>query len=246
MINPKFSVFDAVVYALKTVLDNFRLFFLSMLALMGTILVILLPFGFVFGLALVPFFKTLANFNVTHGGQNMTGPELIAQMREAVLPILFKYAPVFILLALIMFVVIVVLVFGFIRLVLTLHDTGSASVTLLFSEVKKFPKALGAWFLYSTIITIGLLLFVVPGLYMIFRFMFFSYFIVDKNSTIIESLKQSWRITQGQIWPLLAINMVIVALSVAGPLIVLFSAPFSITSMVYVYRKLLKSTPELS
>jgi len=242
MIKPKFSVFDAVVYAFKTVLDNFRLFFLSMLAYMGTVFVIIIPFG----LILVPFFKRLVNFNATHGGQNMTGPELIAQMREAILPLLSGYATVFILLALIMFVVIVMLVLGFIRLVLTLHDTGSASVSLLFSEVKKFPKSLGAWFLYLLIVSTGLLLFIVPGIYMMFRFMFFSYFIVDKNSTIIESLKHSWHITQGQMWPLSAIMIVIAALSIiSGPFSLLLGMPFSATVMVYVYKKLLQSTPEL-
>jgi len=242
MVKPKFSVFDAVVYALKTVLDNFRLFFLTTLAYMGTTFVILLPFY----LLLIPFFKALVNLNIFSAGQNITGPELIAQMREAILPLLYKFSPILILIFLIMIAAMLALMFGFIRLALTLHDTGSASVALLFSEVKKFPKILGAWFLYLLIVSIGLLLFVVPGLYISFRIMFFPYFIVDKNSTSIESLKQSWRITQGQMWPLFAVLMVIGLVSaVAGPFILFLGIPFAIMVMVYVYRKLLKSTPEL-
>jgi len=239
MIKQKFSVFDAVVYALKTVLDNFRLFFLAMLAYLGTMLVFL-------SLVLTPFYRLFSRLNIIYDGQDITNPQVITQLKEIFFSMLSTYAPVLIVAALIMFVVIIVLVFGFMKLVLTLHDTGSAKVSLLFSEINKFPKALGAWFLYLLMVGTGLLLLVVPGLYIMLRFMFFSYFIVDKNSSIIESFKQSWRITQGQLWPLLAIIIVITSLSVAsGPFITLFSMPFITTTMVYVYRKLLEATPEL-
>lgn len=61
-------------------------------------------------------------------------------------------------------------------------------------------KALIATLLLSFVVLIGIIFLIVPGVYLGLRYQFVTYYILDKNTGIIESFKQSWRDTKGQVW----------------------------------------------
>ena len=52
------------------------------------------------------------------------------------------------------------------------------------------------------IVVFGICLFIIPGIYLALRLQFFTAFIVEEDTGIIESLKRSWEITRGQGMPL--------------------------------------------
>jgi hypothetical protein len=67
-----------------------------------------------------------------------------------------------------------------------------------FSGLSKFLPMLGLVLLSALIILSGMALFVVPGIILGIGFMFASWFMVDKNMGVIDSLKASWNVTSGQ------------------------------------------------
>jgi uncharacterized membrane protein len=70
--------------------------------------------------------------------------------------------------------------------------------------------------IYSVIVVAGLILLVLPGIYLIMRMHYYMAAIVDEDAGIIESLKRSWQITKGQTLPVFVICLIITALSFLG------------------------------
>ncbi len=88
-------------------------------------------------------------------------------------------------------------------------------------------KKISVWFLtnliYVFIIFIGLILFIIPGIYLMLRYMFVSYLVIDKNLSIKESFALSTKMTEGIKWNLLGLTGVIVLISIiAVPLLIIF------------------------
>lgn len=53
-----------------------------------------------------------------------------------------------------------------------------------------------ATILYTAIITIGTLFFIIPGIYLAVRLQFYSYAIIEKEQEAIESIRYSWHLTR--------------------------------------------------
>jgi hypothetical protein len=91
----------------------------------------------------------------------------------------------------------------------------------------------------------------IAGLYLILRIMFFNTFIVDDRSGPIESLKQSFWLTKGYLFKIVAILAIILflialpaVLSIYYPLIslaIIFTYPFVNIILAVTYRKLVYS-----
>lgn len=77
--------------------------------------------------------------------------------------------------------------------------------------------------LYSLIILLGFVFFIIPGIYLAIRLFFYDYAIVDKNSSVIGSLKESWQITQG----------------VTGHLFIFSLASFGVCSLATIFLAIL-------
>lgn len=93
--------------------------------------------------------------------------------------------------------------------------------------------------------------FIIFGLYIILRIMFFNTFIVDDDSGPIESLRQSFQLTKGYLLKVLSI-LGIIMLLIAVPaqlaqffppasLFIIFSYPFVNIVLMITYRKLVYS-----
>ncbi|MDR2384652.1 MAG: hypothetical protein LBD80_03165 [Tannerella sp.] len=80
----------------------------------------------------------------------------------------------------------------------------------------KIITFLAASVIYSIIVTIGLILFILPGIYLTIRLHYYMAAIVDEDAGIINSLKRSWQITKGQVLPVFIILLIITALSFIG------------------------------
>lgn len=53
-----------------------------------------------------------------------------------------------------------------------------------------------ATILYSAIVSIGILFFIIPGIYWAIRLQFYSYAIIEKGLGAIESIRYSWHLTR--------------------------------------------------
>ena len=96
--------------------------------------------------------------------------------------------------------------------------------------------------LFSLLLIVGLICFIIPGIYLYLRFQFFAQFIVDENAGIIESLKKSWNLTEGHelsLFLLMLAQLLILIIGVVLFLVGLLVAyPLVIMSQCYVYRLL--------
>ena len=150
----KFSVFEALVFGLKTILVHFRVFFLSYLAFLGvTVLCAAVVWQlneWVIGAP--PLLHHLQAL------QACKGPECLAFLSS-----LFSYkSGLRLFLGAICFIPVIGVSFGFVRVALDFYDRGDSSVRQLFSCFRVLHKLLVAGFLYGLIVFSGLLLFVVP------------------------------------------------------------------------------------
>ena len=86
---------------------------------------------------------------------------------------------------------------GIINVALKLARGGEAKFDHLISGMSVLIKFLIASFLYYMIIFAGLLLLVIPGVYLAIKFGFYGYVIVEEDLDPIEAFKMSSRMTDG-------------------------------------------------
>jgi len=131
---------------------------------------------------------------------------------------------------------------GFMKIALKFYDNEKPEISDIFSQYPLFLKYLLATILSVIIVTLGLILFIVPGIIFAIRFWFFGYFIVDKNLGAIESLKKSWEITKGNTWNLFIFLILLALINILGFLALviglLLSVPTTLLAQAFVYRKL--------
>ncbi|PKM99278.1 MAG: hypothetical protein CVU78_07170 [Elusimicrobia bacterium HGW-Elusimicrobia-2] len=107
---------------------------------------------------------------------------------------------------------------------------------------KRIVTLFVAGILYSLMIFIGTLLLIVPGIILGIQFMFFAYFIVDKNAGIMESLRKSSELTSGSKTNIFLLALLLWLINAAGALCLgiglIITIPLSMAAVAYVYRKL--------
>jgi uncharacterized membrane protein len=105
----------------------------------------------------------------------------------------------------------------------------------------------------STLTTIRMVLGVVGvagaiiSVYFSLKFMFFKYFIVDKNSGIIESLKQSSEVTKGIKWQLILFGLVMAGIILLGVIAffvgIFIALPVAMVATAAIYQQIAGQTP---
>ncbi|MCZ6468822.1 MAG: DUF975 family protein [Candidatus Dadabacteria bacterium] len=112
---------------------------------------------------------------------------------------------------------------------------------LSFSSSLFFKYLLGYLLLWLVII-IGLILLIVPGMYLAIKYQFVPYLIVDKNMDVIEAFKKSGKMTDGSKWNLFLLTILLVIIIFLGFLAfivgIFVALPIAMVAVAYVYRKL--------
>ncbi len=86
---------------------------------------------------------------------------------------------------------------GLIKMSIAAVRGEQVSVGDLFKNADKFVGYLGLNFLMGVAIVIGILFFIIPGIYLAFRFMFAPYLYIDGKAGVIDSFKLSGVMTDG-------------------------------------------------
>lgn len=99
------------------------------------------------------------------------------------------------------------------------------------------------------LIFFGLLLFIVPGIYLAIRWIFAELLVIDKGMRPIEALNESGRLTKGHMWKLFGFSIVTTLVGLLGVLLFVvgvFPASVIISfAFIDVYRKLLAGRDEV-
>lgn len=133
---------------------------------------------------------------------------------------------------------------GLYQVGLNFVEFGSASVWDLFLSMRKMFKVLIANFLWMILVAVGLVLFVIPGIYWWVKYSQIIFLILDKDIGPIEAFKRSGEITAGAKWDLFALMILTGFIEVLGVLAlfvgVFATIPLTILTHVLVYRHLVK------
>jgi uncharacterized membrane protein len=104
----------------------------------------------------------------------------------------------------------------------------------------------GASILYGLIVVLGLLFFVIPGLYLAIKYQFYSYLVADKRLGAFEALRASGELTDGVKWPLIGFGVVTLGVAFLGLLAfgigLLVALPVISFAYIVVYRALYQMT----
>lgn len=140
-----------------------------------------------------------------------------------------------------------VLELGAINLILHLVDGKKADIKDLYTYPNLLMKVLKMFvgsILAGIAVVGGLILLVVPGIYVAVRLQFFMYYLVDKDLGIIDALKASWNVTKGGLVNLFLFDVLLVLINFVGALLfglgLLITVPLSCTAMTLLYRKVQK------
>jgi uncharacterized membrane protein len=109
------------------------------------------------------------------------------------------------------------------------------------------PKGQLVWYYFcasvvaGALAVLGLILLIIPGIYLLLRFSMVRYAVLE-GAGIIESLKQSSTLTEGVKWRLLAFFLAVIGLNILGAIFfligLLVTVPVSTIAHAHVYLKL--------
>ena len=131
---------------------------------------------------------------------------------------------------------------GYIKNMFQTMDGDEPQFSAYMSHPSKIVNYFIAGLLFSLSLCIGLVFFIIPGIYLYLRLQFYGQFIVDENAGSIESLKKSWNLTKGYELSLFLLMLAQLFILIIGALLflvgLLVAYPLVIMSQCYVYRLL--------
>lgn len=129
---------------------------------------------------------------------------------------------------------------GLTRIGLNLVSGKEVTVGMLFGEGGKLMRALGATILFGLMVCVGLLLLIVPGIYVALRYGQYMVAIVDRDLGVMESLSYSSSITTNNRLNLILLYLLAMAIVFAGLLAcgigLIFAGPVVWLSYMVAYR----------
>jgi len=144
------------------------------------------------------------------------------------------------------FVIEIFIGIGVIKIALKFVERRSASYDDLFSGGSLFANYLVTSIILAIIVTVGLILFVIPGIYLALRFQFAPFVVVDEGLGPFAALARSSELTRGVKWKLLGFDILLALIEIAGAIVfligLLVAIPTIILAVTYVYRQLRSQT----
>ena len=131
---------------------------------------------------------------------------------------------------------------GFLQICLALSDGGEPKFFDTFAHLSLGPKFLAGQVLYLLMVVIGLLLLVIPGVYLAVRYALFGFCLAAGETNLARSFQHSGTLSTGAKPYLLWIFVVLLVLNVFGAgllgLGLFITVPLSVLMMTAVYRQL--------
>ncbi len=129
-----------------------------------------------------------------------------------------------------------------------IHNQNQIDKKIIFSIYPYFPEFLILLFGYFTIVFIGFIFLVTPGIFLAVRFSFFSIEALKKKELSLAPFETSWKMTKGYFFDLLFFYLAIFLLNLIGFLIfgvgMILTLPVSLISFLEVYKIILRKKQE--
>ncbi len=138
--------------------------------------------------------------------------------------------------------------FGMFGLILDLYDGKDISLKNILDYSDLFLRLAIASIFYYILVLLGLLFFVIPGIYLMIRLSFFMYLIIDKDCGALESLSKSYEITKGVTLKIFLFGVLVLLMNVFGAIFLLLGLfityPITLMATVFIYKEISKEIPE--
>jgi len=135
-----------------------------------------------------------------------------------------------------------ILYMGAIKVCLKCVDKELLSFRELYRSTPLFFKFFFGYVLYNLLVFVGLMFFVIPGIYWATKYCLIPYFIIDKKVGPLEAMVLSGKATEGVKLKLLGLIIVFKLINLLGILAffvgLFFTIPLSILCFTAAYRKL--------
>jgi uncharacterized membrane protein len=135
-----------------------------------------------------------------------------------------------------------VVTMGIMRMVLRFADGDRGELVDLFATFPLLVNYVIATILVGIIVMIGMLFFIIPGIFLGIRLQMYTWAIVDKQVGPLEALQLSWDITRGSVWNLILFGLLLGLVNILGLLALgigmVVTGPLSMLATGYVYRQL--------
>ena len=133
--------------------------------------------------------------------------------------------------------------FLWLRFALAVHDGRTVSTRELLPDGTTFLSYLAVSFIYGFLVTVGLILLVVPGVYLAVRYGLAGFVVADgRTADILGSFRESSELTRGNRWGLFLFGLALLLLNLMGAILfgvgLLVTLPMSAFASVLVYRRL--------
>lgn len=212
MNNIRFSIGEALKWGFKQFFNHSIFFILVGLAFLGVIVLAAMCIAFTAILVAIPF-----------------------AFSHDILSFLRNLFPIVI--GLIAFIVPPVFIFtmymGLIKIGFNIYDYDRAEVKTLFSQWRLLLPCLVVFILLYVVIFIGSVFFIIPGFYLMARYFFSLYVLIDKPYTeTLDTFHESTRLTEGARWRTFGLFILETFISCI-PLLM----PVVVLSKVYAYRR---------
>ncbi|MGC9602483.1 MAG: hypothetical protein ABSE76_01955 [Minisyncoccia bacterium] len=141
-----------------------------------------------------------------------------------------------------LFVVSIYIGVGFTVIVLKIARGEHASYSALLPNTALVWRFFLAGLLSGVLICIGLILLIVPGVYLLLRYSMVRFAVID-GASVTDSLRKSAELTVGVKWHLLWFILAIIAINIVGAILflvpLLVTVPVTMIAYAHVYQKLL-------
>lgn len=133
---------------------------------------------------------------------------------------------------------------GILKVTLNFIDKKPVHYSQLYAYYRRALPYFITGLLYGLIVIGGLFLLIIPGVVWAVKYHFATYFVVDKETGIIEAFKKSGQITRGHKMDLLLFGLISLGLNFLGLIClgvgILVSGPVTALATAHIYRKLSK------
>lgn len=129
---------------------------------------------------------------------------------------------------------------GFTKIMLLLVQDKYVEVADMFNNFNIFLSYFVASFLYGIAVFLGILLLVIPGLFIAIRFQFYPFFIIEEGVSSFTALQKSYKLSQNLTLELFLLGIVVIALNALGILLlgvgIIFTYPLTTMATAIVFK----------
>ena len=148
--------------------------------------------------------------------------------------------------SLIFLILFLIIQLGAYNMVLRIVDGKKATLQDLYTYpniTMKIIRNIVAGIIVGVMVIVGLIFFIIPGIYIAIRLMFFTYYIVDKDAGIMDSIKMSWELTKNGVINLFLLAIIFFIINFIGAMLIVGLAvtlPLTFLATAVLYRKFQK------